>query len=117
MTSKFRPSHLISWLLWPDTPDNRHVLEVVVSHSLVSRDEIISMVCEYHQNALGQFIKSLTSGAEIKSLSGMIVGRYSVRFDDKFCGTGPQLETVHYFLTGSGVGGLENFEINCLQRL
>ena len=84
MTSKFRPSHLISWLLTTDTLDNRHVLEVVVSNNLVSREGIIVIMCEYHQNALGQFTKTLTSGAEIASLSGMIVGRYSVRFDDKF---------------------------------
>lgn len=83
MTSKFRPSHLISWPLRPDTLDNRHVLEVVVSHSLVSRDGIIGMVCEYHQNALGQFFKTSSSGIEIKSLAGMIVGRSSVRFDDR----------------------------------
>ena len=59
------------------------VLEVVVSHSLVSRDGIIGMMCEYHQNALGQFFKTSSSGIEIKSLAGMIVGRSSVRFDDK----------------------------------
>ena len=87
MTSKFRPSHLISWPLRPDTLGNRHVLEVVVSHSLVSRDGIIGMVCEYHQNALGQFFKKLfkssSSGIEIKSLAGIIVERSSVRFDDR----------------------------------
>ena len=90
MTSKFSPSHLNSWLLRPDNLDNRHVLEVEVSHRSVSRDGIIGMACEYHQNALGQFIKTLTSGAEIKSLCGMIVGRYSVRLDDTFCRNDPQ---------------------------
>ena len=58
----------------------------------------------------------------------MIVGFYSVRFDDKFCGTGPQLETDHYVLTGwwGGGGGVGKFwsklyaeaintEINCMQ--
>ena len=90
MTSKFSPSHLNSWLLRPDNLDNRHVLEVEVSHRSVSRDGIIGMACEYHQNALGQFIKTLTSGAEIKSLCGMIVGRYSVRLDYTFRGNGPQ---------------------------
>ena len=41
------------------------------------------MMCEYHQNALGQFFKTSSSGIEIKSLAGMIVGLSSVRFDDK----------------------------------
>ena len=83
MTSKFSPSHLNSWLLRPDNLDNRHVLEVEVSHSSVSRDGIIGMVCEYYQNTLGQFFKTSSSGIEIKSSSGIIVGRSSVRFDDR----------------------------------
>lgn len=102
MTSKFRPSHLISWLLTTDTLDNRHVLEVVVSDSLVSCDGLIGMGCEYHQNALGQFTKTLTSGAEITSF---FWDDCRTLFDDKFCGTGPHLETDHYFLTGWGGGG------------
>lgn len=67
MTSKFRPSHLISWLFTTDNLDNLHVLEVVVSHSLVSCDGLIGVGCEYHQNTLGQFTKTFTSGAEITS--------------------------------------------------
>ena len=67
MTSKFRPSHLTSWLFTTDNLDNLHVLEVVVSHSLVSCDGLIGVGCEYHQNTLGQFTKTFTSVAEITS--------------------------------------------------
>lgn len=105
MTSKFRPSHLISWPLRPDTLDNRHVLEVVVSHSLVSRDGIIGMVCEYHQNTLGQFFKTSSSGIEIKSLSGMIVGRSSVLGSTIGLWNWPTVrETTIIFSRGGGCG-------------